>query len=94
MTFAKSDLVKVARLARLSLAKDEMDRLENDLDRIISFVAQLEEVNIDRVSPMAYPGEHSLCLREDVAYESLGRVCVKSSAGFEDGVIRVPKIIE
>jgi aspartyl-tRNA(Asn)/glutamyl-tRNA(Gln) amidotransferase subunit C len=94
MSFTKSDLKKVARLARLSLTDEEMARLEGDLNRIVTFVAQLGEVNIDGIAPMSHAGERVLVMREDEVGVSLGRDCVKSSAGYEDGLVRVPKIIE
>lgn len=94
MTFAQADLIKVAKLARLSLNDDEMHGLMNDLDRIVSFVTQLEEVDVSAVKPMSHAGDRSLMLREDEALHVLGRDCIKSSGGYEDGLIRVPKIIE
>lgn len=94
MVFAKSDLINVAKLARLSLADEEMSRFEEDLNRIISFVTQLSEVDVSDVKPMSHTGDRALSFREDVAFETLGRECIRSSAGFEDGLIRVPKIID
>jgi aspartyl-tRNA(Asn)/glutamyl-tRNA(Gln) amidotransferase subunit C len=94
MAFTKADLNYVARLARLSLTSDEAEKLSEDLARIVRFVEQLQEVNIDGVAPMAHAGDRVLPFREDEAKHVLGRECIKSSAGFEDGLIRVPKIIE
>jgi Asp-tRNA(Asn)/Glu-tRNA(Gln) amidotransferase C subunit len=43
---------------------------------------------------MSHAGDRCLDFRDDKDEEVLGRLCVKSSAGYEDGLIRVPKIIE
>ena len=94
MTFQKSDLIKVAHLARLKLTDPEMHKFQDDLTRIVDFVAQLNEVDVSDVEPMAHAGDRALFLREDEAMATLGRECLVSSAGFEDGLIRVPKIIE
>ncbi len=94
MAFTKSDLLHVARLARLSLNPDEADKLGDDLARIVQFVEQLKEVNVEGIEPMAHAGDRVLPFRDDAAHKTLGRECLKSSAGFEDGLIRVPKIIE
>jgi aspartyl-tRNA(Asn)/glutamyl-tRNA(Gln) amidotransferase subunit C len=94
MTFRRSDLSKVLNLARLSLTEIEIEKFEQDLERIIDFVAQLKEVNIEGIKPMSHSQEFTLALREDVAQETLGRECIKTSAGYEDGLIKVPKIIE
>ena len=94
MTFAKSDLLKTARLARLAMSENELSCLEQDLNRIIGFIDQLNEVKIDGILPMTHPMETSLPLREDRVLKSIGRECISSSAGYEDGLVRVPKIIE
>jgi len=94
MAFGKADLINVARLARLSLAEEEMDRLIEDLDRIVGFVTQLSEVDVTGVEPMSYAQKQALSFREDRVFESLGRECVSSSLGFEDGLVRVPKIVD
>lgn len=94
MAFLKSDLVKVAHLARLRLTQAEKDKFLDDLSRIVDFVAQLNEVNVSDVEPMSHAGDRILPLREDIAKKTLGRACLQASAGFEEGLIRVPKIIE
>ena len=94
MTFVLSDLKKIARLARLSWKEEELQHLQEDMERIVGLVNQLSEVNIDNVRPMSHAGDRSLEFREDVAHEALGRRCIDSSRGYEDGLIRVPKIIE
>ncbi len=94
MAFTKSDLAHVARLARLSLPENEAEKMGEDLARIVRFVEQLQEVDVEGVEPMAHAGDRVLPFREDEVGETLGRECVKSSAGYEDGLIRVPKIIE
>lgn len=90
----KIDLAKLSRLARLYLTPDEITKFEGDLGRIVSFVAQLNEVDVNNVKPMSHAGERFLSLREDKPKETAGRLCIKSSAGYEDGLVRVPKIVE
>jgi aspartyl-tRNA(Asn)/glutamyl-tRNA(Gln) amidotransferase subunit C len=92
--FSKSDLYHVARLARLSLTDEEVDKLGKELDRIINFVTQLNEVDVDNVEPMSYAGDRTLPFRADEASVPLGRECLKLSLGYEEGLVRVPKIIE
>jgi len=94
MTFAKTHVLEIAKLARLSLSNEEISRLESDLGRIVDYVNQLREVNVDGVEPMSHAGDRFLSFRDDQASLALGRECIKSSAGYEDGLVRVPKIIE
>ena len=94
MTFSLSDLNKIARLARLSWNEEELIALQEDMERIVGLVNQLSEVNVDGIKPMSHAGDRSLELRPDHTHQVLGRLCVESSAGYEDGLVRVPKIIE
>lgn len=94
MEFMKSELAKVARLARLAINNEELSHFEKDLARIVTYVEQLNEVDVEGVLPMIHAGDHSLSFREDVAFKTLGRECIDSSVGYVDGLIRVPKIIE
>jgi aspartyl-tRNA(Asn)/glutamyl-tRNA(Gln) amidotransferase subunit C len=94
MIFTKTDVLKVAKLARLSLTEEEISRYQKDLERILGFIEQLQEVDVSSCIPMSHAGKVSLPLREDIVVEALGRECVKSSAGYEDGLVRVPKIID
>lgn len=94
MVFSIPELQKIARLARLSLCEEEFIILAEDLGKIINFVDQLAEVDVAGVEPMSHAGERNLSLRDDVVCSSLGRRVIESSAGYEDGLIRVPKIVE
>lgn len=94
MVFTNSDVLKVAKLARLKLSEDEINRYAHDLEKILGFIDELKEVDVSGVAPMSHAGQRALSFREDVAVDALGRECIKSSAGYEDGLVRVPKIIE
>ncbi len=94
MTFDKKDLEKVSKLARLYLDENEKEKLLIELDKIVDFVAQLNEVDVSLVEPMAYPHESVLTLREDQAFEQVGRKGLMGSKGYDEGLVKVPKIIE
>ncbi len=94
MSFDQKELEKVARLARLKLSGDEATRFQQELGRIVDFVAQLNDVVTDGIEPMSHADHRGLFLRKDEPEAVLGLKCVSSSAGFEDGLVRVPKIIE
>lgn len=94
MSLSTHELQKIARLARLSLSDEELNRLGEDLSRIVNFVDQLAEVDVSDVEPMSHAGDRSLVFRDDFARPGLGRRAIDASAGYEDGLIRVPKIVE
>jgi aspartyl-tRNA(Asn)/glutamyl-tRNA(Gln) amidotransferase subunit C len=94
MSLTENDLAKIAHLARLSLREEELLRLPQDLDKIFNLVAELSEVDIRGVEPMSHAEDRALALMDDVAREPIGQESLKMSQGYEDGIIRVPKIIE
>lgn len=94
MTIESANIAQLARLARLALSQEEMTRFSKDMTRILDMVAQLKEIDVSDIKPMCHAGDRQLTLREDVAYETLGRESLKESQGYEEGLIRVPKIIE
>lgn len=94
MSFDENLLRKVAHLARLSLSGEEINRYKNELARIISFVEQLNEVDVRGVEPMSHAGDRSLPFRKDEVRPTLGTACIETSSGFVDGLLKVPKIIE
>ena len=94
MTFDKENINKLARLARLSLSDEEAHRLPDEMARILDLVAQLNELDVSAVRPMSHAGDRTLLLNDDVPHPTLGRACLVESQGYEDGLIRVPKIIE
>lgn len=64
---------KIARLAHLDLAPDELERLTRDLAGILGYVRQLEEVDISGVAPTAHVQLERVALREDEVGSSLPR---------------------
>ena len=90
---------RVAELANLELTADESVEMVRDLNSILSYVAQLSELDTSRVEPLAQVSELMNVgkgrLREDVLVTSLDRGTVLGQAPETDGVFfKVPKVIE
>jgi len=95
MALDKDHMIKIIKLARLALKESELISLEADLQKIVKFVEQLSEVDISEVEPMLHAQEDGLIMQEDdTPHEVIGLKALLSSRGFEDGLIRVPRIIE
>ena len=56
---------KIARLSRLDIPEINKESLTNDLNNILGFVAQLDEVDTSNVEPLASVTGHKLPLRSD-----------------------------
>lgn len=66
MTMTRNDVLAVARLARLELDDAAVDAVTQDLDRILGYVAKLNELNTVDVPPTAQVTSHAAKLRPDL----------------------------
>jgi aspartyl-tRNA(Asn)/glutamyl-tRNA(Gln) amidotransferase subunit C len=96
MSLTRADIERIARLARLSLADDEVPRLVTSLSSILEFVGELERAATDGIEPMAHPlPGQSQRLRADVVTETDERERFQRNAPAVDaGLYLVPKVIE
>jgi aspartyl-tRNA(Asn)/glutamyl-tRNA(Gln) amidotransferase subunit C len=94
------DVERVAELAHLKLTPDETGSMVHDLNAILDYVAQLDELDTDSVAPLSQVSELEGAggagwLREDVVKPSLSRAEVMSQGPETDGAFfKVPKVIE
>ena len=98
------DVRRVAELANLELTAEEEPRMQRDLNAILGYIAQLNELDTSDVPPMAQVGEvledrvihgHGETLRTDTVQPSLDRAEVMAAAPETDGrFFKVPKVIE
>jgi aspartyl-tRNA(Asn)/glutamyl-tRNA(Gln) amidotransferase subunit C len=91
----RADVEHVARLARLALTDDEIERLTGDLAAVLAHAADVASLDLDGVPPTAHPLPLRNVLRADVVRPSLDRDEVLASApAAEDGRFRVPRILD
>jgi len=94
------EVERVAELAHLKLAADEMPGMVHDLNAILDYVAELNELDTSAVVPLAQVSELEgtggpASVREDEILPSLERGVVMRQAPEADGVFfKVPKVIE
>ena len=95
MSLEKSDVEKIAHLARLAIDENTIPDYARDLNNILKLVEQMSAVNTESVSPMAHPLDAHQRLREDVVTETDQRELFQSIAPeTEAGVYLVPQVIE
>ena len=86
---------KIARLSRLNIPEASKQNLTNDLNNILGFVAQLDEVNTSEVKPLASVTGHKLPLRSDkVTDGKIEDLVLKNAPESTSGFFVVPKVIE
>lgn len=95
MNLDKSDVEKIAHLARLTIDDADTADYARDLNNILQLVEQMSEADTSEVSPMAHPLDAHQRLRPDVVTEQDQRSLFQSIAPeTEAGVYLVPKVIE
>jgi len=91
---SREDVAHVARLARLDLTDDELDRFAEQLASVLEHAADVASLDTAGVPPTAHPFPLSNVLRDDVVSPSLDRDEVLAMApAAEDGRFRVPRIL-
>lgn len=86
---------RVARLARIKVTDDEAERMTNELNSILGFVEQLNEVNVEGVEPMTSVVSVKMRRRQDVVTDGEDAVAVTVNAPVsEDHFFLVPKVVE
>lgn len=90
------DTVKrVARLARIKVSEEGAQRMTGELNAILGFVAQLDEVNIDGVEPLTSVVEQTMKKRQDgVTDGGYADDIVANAPASEDNFFMVPKVVE
>jgi aspartyl-tRNA(Asn)/glutamyl-tRNA(Gln) amidotransferase subunit C len=90
-----ADVEHVARLARLALSKEEVERLTVDLGGILEHAEDLAALDLDGIAPTAHPLPLVNVFRPDVVGPTLDRDEVLAAApAAEDGRFRVPRILD
>ncbi|MDP4108010.1 MAG: Asp-tRNA(Asn)/Glu-tRNA(Gln) amidotransferase subunit GatC [Bacillota bacterium] len=89
------DQVKhVANLARLAITEEEAEKFTKQLDAIITFAEQLNELDTENVEPTSHVLDIKNVLREDVPQKGLPQEEVLKNAPEEkDGQFKVPSIL-
>ena len=95
MTVDTKTVRKVARLARIAVPEERLEPLAKELNGILSWIEQLNEVNVDGVEAMTTPVKMTLPMREDVVSDGNIQAKVLANAPkSEDGFFVVPKVVE
>jgi aspartyl-tRNA(Asn)/glutamyl-tRNA(Gln) amidotransferase subunit C len=86
---------RIAHLARIAVAEDEVEHLKDELNAMLAFVEQLEEVKVDGVEPMTSVTPMTMKKRADeVTDGGIAEDIVRNAPASEDNYFIVPKVIE
>lgn len=95
MSVDQATVRRIAHLARIAVPESEVEKLQGELNAILGFVEQLNEVDVAGVEPMTSVVPMILKMRQDIVTD--GGIAAKVSANApasEDNFFLVPKVVE
>ena len=95
MSVDRETVRRIARLARLAVDEGQVAAMETELNALLTWVEQLQEVNVEGVPPMTSVVEQRLKMREDVVTDGgyAGDI-IKNAPEAENHFFVVPKVVE
>ena len=85
----------LAHLSRLDFDDNSKEKMKFDFEKMLDFVAKLEEVDTDNVEPLSYMSSELNVLREDKVKQELTQEQALQNAPVNDtDYIRIPKVID
>ncbi len=95
MEFDKKSLLKLGKLARISISDDKLNNLSKDLNSILEFVDQLKEIKTDQVDPTSNSLNQKLEVRDDkVDTKNSAEDILENAPEKEMDFFVVPKVID
>ncbi len=95
MSVDEKTVRRVARLARIKVQDDDVPRLAGELNAILSFVEQLNEVDVAGVVPMTSVVAMKMKMRDDVVTDGgIAAEVTRNAPVSEDQFFMVPKVVE
>ena len=95
MAITREDVVHLAELSNISLAEDQIEPLIKDLDNILGYISQLDELDTDNVEPTYQCFDMQNVWREDEIeeFEAKREDWLALTRESEDNQIKVPKVL-
>ncbi|MGA8885426.1 MAG: Asp-tRNA(Asn)/Glu-tRNA(Gln) amidotransferase subunit GatC [Pseudolabrys sp.] len=86
---------RIAHLARIAVAEDEVEHLKDELNAMLAFVEQLAEVKVDGVEPMTSVTPMTMKKRTDAVTDGgIAEDIVRNAPSSDDNYFVVPKVVE
>ncbi len=86
---------KLAHLARLQFNEEEKQEIKQDLQKMISFVEKLNELDLDQVEPLLHMSDEVNVLRDDIISGMISREdALRNAPVHDDQFFKVPKVIK
>ena len=95
MSVDNATVRRIARLARIKVADDEIEHLKDELSAMLAFVEQLSEVDVSGVEPMTSVTPTTLRQRADeVTDGGIAEAVLRNAPARQGDFFVVPKVVE
>jgi aspartyl-tRNA(Asn)/glutamyl-tRNA(Gln) amidotransferase subunit C len=95
MSLDPATVRRIARLARIHVEEAEVAKLQGELNGILGWIEQLNEVNVDGVEPLTGAAQMSLRMRDDVVTDGgIAEQILANAPGRAGAFFTVPKVVE
>ena len=94
MSVDEKTVRRVARLARIKVEEKDVPKLAGELNAILAFVEQLNEVNVDGIEPLTSVVAMDMKKRADVVTDGHYPKAIVANTQSEDDFFMVPRVIE
>lgn len=95
MSVSKEDVKHIAKLSKLNLTEEELEKYTNDLSSIVDFANELSNINVEGVKPTAHILDIKNVFRKDEVQSSYDREAIlKNAPSKAAGCVSVPKVVE
>ena len=95
MSVDNATVRRVARLARIAVSDDDVEAMKGELNAILGFVEQLNEVDVSGVEPLTSVTPMAMTQREDIVTDGeIADMIVANAPASDDNYFMVPKVIE
>ena len=95
MSVDKSVVAKISRLARLNVPENHLESVTEELNGILDWIAELNEVPTDEVEPLASVTGHALPMRDDVVTDGdCVEAILANAPESANTFFVVPKVVE
>jgi aspartyl-tRNA(Asn)/glutamyl-tRNA(Gln) amidotransferase subunit C len=95
MSIDAATVRRIAHLARIAVEDGEVEHLRGEINAILAFVEQLQEVNVDGVEPMTSVTPMVMKERQDeVTDGNIADAIVANAPATQDHYFLVPKVVE
>jgi len=94
MSVTRRDVEHIAELARLKFKDEELESFTVQLNEILAYMEQLNELDTENVEPLLHPVENSNVFRNDLMKLSIDREdALKNAPDKDEEYFKVPKVI-